>query len=414
MAVRLPLTLGDHGPDGPPASRTTVSAVPVTATFVPPSISLVPLAETSVHLRIHNDEPVPQLIQLTPSGDLAEQLKLSVTSVALEAGEIFDVPVVIDGTTALPPGNHSPTVEVVARSGDVTAVAAVEVPEHAAHTATLRPERSSGSSAGRHVVDIVNSGNVAVIVDLVPELPEARVAMDLTSPVTVAAGEQRAIACRLSPAERFWTGPDREYPFTLRTSGTDGRTYELGGTYVQRSRVPAWLGPAAAGAAAALLISAIVWFAVLRPWVHDTVDDAIEADRAALQERIAELDAAAAEARELPLGAPTDLRLEVSAGSGATGADMQEIDAGMRLSVTDVVFQNATGAVGTVSLRRDGDVLLQSELANFRDLDLHFVAPFTFDERSEISLEVDCRTPGPGESDCLVGATIVGFIDEID
>jgi hypothetical protein len=84
------------------------------------------------------------------------------------------------------------------------------------------------------------------------------------------------------------------------------------------------------------------------------------------------------------------------------------------VSITDVVFQNPTGAVGTVSLRRGDDVILQSELANFRDFDLHFVAPFQFGDDVEIVLDVDCRTPGSGASTCPVAASLVGFVDEVD
>ena len=65
-----------------------------------------------------------------------------------------------------------------------------------------------------------------------------------------------------------------------------------------------------------------------------------------------------------------------------------------------------------MTLLRDDDVLLQSELANFRDLPLNFVAPFTFEEASMITLRVDCRTPAPGGTECPVGASILGFIDE--
>ncbi len=108
---------------------------------------------------------------------------------------------------------------------------------------------------------------------------------------------------------------------------------------------------------------------------------------------------------------PTDLRLSVAPAGGNSETDSQTIAAGETLSVTDVVFQNPTGAVGTVSMLRDGEVLLQSELANFRDYDLHLVAPYVFEARSEISLEVDCRTPGPGLSDCPVGLAVLGFVD---
>ena len=111
---------------------------------------------------------------------------------------------------------------------------------------------------------------------------------------------------------------------------------------------------------------------------------------------------------------PSDLRLSVAPAGGNSETDSQTIGSGEQLSVTDVVFQNPSGAVGTVSLLRDGEVLLQSELANFRDYDLHLVAPYVFGASSEISLEVDCRTPGPGVTDCPVGASILGFVDETD
>ena len=87
---------------------------------------------------------------------------------------------------------------------------------------------------------------------------------------------------------------------------------------------------------------------------------------------------------------------------------------GTIVSITDVVFQNPTGAVGTVSLQRGDDVLLQSELADFTDFDLHFVAPYQFDDDTEIVLNVECRTPGAGESTCPVAASLVGFVDEVD
>ena len=55
---------------------------------------------------------------------------------------------------------------------------------------------------------------------------------------------------------------------------------------------------------------------------------------------------------------------------------------------------------------------LQSELANFRDFDRHFVAPFQFASDDDIVLSVECRTPGAGQSVCPVAVSVVGFIDE--
>ena len=81
-------------------------------------------------------------------------------------------------------------------------------------------------------------------------------------------------------------------------------------------------------------------------------------------------------------------------------------------SITDIVFQNRTGAVGLMSLRRDGEILLESEMANFRDLDLHFVAPLQFEGGSTIEMRVDCTAAGPTFTECDVAATVVGFVDQ--
>ena len=221
----------------------------------------------------------------------------------------------------------------------------------------------------------------------------------------------------VTPTHRYWGGPTLDHGFVLHTASTDGRIDQLAGTYQQRPRVPNWLGPAAAGALIALLVGTIAWFTLLRPWVQDTADeaatDAIELDRAALRERIDELEAAAAEAKELPLGSPLDIRLDVDPAGGNVEEASATVDPGTVVSITDVVFQNPTGAVGTISLRRDDEVLLQSELANFRDFDLHFVAPYVFDG-DEIVFEVECRTPGTGQSSCPIGVSLVGFVDETD
>jgi hypothetical protein len=78
-----------------------------------------------------------------------------------------------------------------------------------------------------------------------------------------------------------------------------------------------------------------------------------------------------------------------------------------------VIFQNPTGAIGRLELLRDGEVLLDQEMANFRDLDFHLVAPFRVDSQSTIALRVTCETPGPGTDECEAAATIAGFVDQL-
>jgi hypothetical protein len=428
----------------------------VTAKFVSEHIEVLPNVPTAATLRLYNGDDAPREVSLSSTADLGDHLRLEPTAARLEPNQIADVTVTIEIPSSVESGTYQIAVEADINTADATvgndgqstapvgnldrpdgadgtvrppgttaviapqvvvATATVQVVAHCDFAITLQPSRSRGSGARTHVVRLVNTGNLPVTAELAPACESDLIEIESTQTIlTAAPGVTAEATLRVVPTTRYWSGPTADHEFTVHVSSTDGRTDELSGIYQQRPRVPNWLGPAAAGAFAALLIGAIVWFAFLRPWVNDTAEqaaaDAIENDRAALRDRIAELEAAAAEAKELPLGTPTDLRLEVAPTGANTAEVSSEIEPGTVVSITDVVFQNPTGAVGTVTLRRDGDTLLSSELANFRDFDLHFVAPFVFDDGSEIVLEVECRTPGAGLSDCPVAASLVGFVDE--
>jgi hypothetical protein len=414
----------------------------VTAKFVSEHIEVLPNVPTSATVRLYNGDDVAREVALSSSADLGDHLRLEPTSVRLEPNEIADATVTIEIPSSVESGTYQIAVEADigladTATGDgpgspasatpsaataviapqvVVATATVVVAAHGDFAATLQPSRSRGSGAQRHVVRVVNTGNLLLTAELSVDHDDG-VAAELTpSTLSVAPGVTAETTMSVVPATTYWSGPKTDHPFTVHVSSDDGRTDELPGVYQQRPRVPNWLGPAAAGAAAALVIAAIVWFAFLRPWVEDTADEAaaeaIEDDRAALRERITELEAAAAEAEELPLGTPADFRLETAPTGGNSDETSVAVEPGTVVSITDVVFQNPTGAVGTVSLRRGNDTILQSELANFRDFDLHFVAPYVFDDGTEIVLHVECRTPGAGTSDCPVAASLVGFVDE--
>lgn len=394
----------------------------VTADFVNDRIDALPNVAASLTLRLHQNDDDAREVSLALSGDLAGHARLDRSTAMLETNQIVDVPVTVFVPPTIAAGTHTLTAEARVTNGAaephvVLATATIEVAAHSDHTVALQPVQSKGSKSGRHLIRAANTGNVATVMRLAVENLDEGVTVEIEqTELTIPPGAARETTLRVTPPTTYWNGPTRSHGFVVQVATDDGHTDELVGTYQQRPRVPNWLGPAAAGAFAALLVSAIVWFAFLRPWVQDTADqaaaDAIEEDRAALRERIDELEAAAAEAEELPLGTPTDLRLDVDPAGGNVAAASFTVEPGTVLSITDVVLQNPTGAVGTVSLRRGDEVILRSELANFRDFDLHFVAPYTFDGQTEIVLEVDCRTPGAGATTCPVGASLVGFVDE--
>ncbi len=402
----------------------------VTASFAPEQIDLLPNVTATSTLRLYSDEPDTRTVALSVSGEFSEHARLESTTVTIETNQIVDVVVTLFAPSTVAAGSYTLTAEVTPAALDTdepvdepagtlaVAVATVEIAAHSDYAIALQPARSRGSRRGQHVVRVANSGNVAVMIDVAADTAMTDVGVEVgQTSLAVAPGVAGDLPVRIIPATTYWSGPKLDHDFTLRATSADGRSDELAGTFQQRPRVPNWVGPAAAGAVAALVIGAIAWFAVLRPWVQDTADDAaaeaIEQDRIALQQRIDELDAAAAEAEELPLGEPFDVRLEVAPSAGNTAQDSAAVAVGTVVSITDVVFQNPTGAVGTVSLLRGDEVLLQSELANFRDFDLHFVAPYQFGDDADIVLDVECRTPGSGADTCPVAASLVGFVDEL-
>ncbi len=396
----------------------------VTAKFVTDRIDALPNVAAALTLRLYNDDATTRDVTLAAAGDLHDHARLDRTSASARdqpdrRRSRHRVPAIRGG------GRHTHahrrgTGRTATRSDRpaptpvraVTATATIELAVHSDYTIALQPTRSRGSSSGRHSIRLANTGNVAVTVELSTD--------DIDDSTSPSSSPRRCSPCpqvlrtRPRSASRrrttYWSGPSHDHHFAIDVTSADGRSEQLDGVYRQRPRVPNWLGPAAAGALAALIIGAIAWFAFLRPWVEETSDqaaaDAIEQDRAALRERIDELEAAAAEAEELPLGTPTDIRLDVDPAGGNGEQAVETLEPGTILSITDVVLQNPTGAVGTVSWLRGDEVILQSELANFRDFDLHFVAPYQFAAGDEIVLEVDCRTPGAGQSTCPIGASL--------
>lgn len=392
----------------------------VTASFQPDRITAAPGETAALSLHLQNNTDTERMITLRAGGGLAAQTVLQTETIYLDPNEHFEVPVIVDANSSLIAGPHSCVIEILDDKESSSAAATVEINSTEAWSARLEPQRSKSASAGRHKVAIENAGNVPVMVELFSTAaPE--VATELAAPaVNIDPGKTAKVEFRVDPHSKFWNGPPVEYPFSLTVSGSDGERSELDGIFEQGPRLRPWLLPAAVGMLAALLLGLLGWYTLLQPAVLDTArEDAAILDalqQAELDDQVTAIEAAAAEASQLPLGRPTDLRLSVSAAPSTTSTEEFDFDAsgvGRILSISDVIFQNPTGAVGRLQLLRDSEVLLDQEMANFRDLDFHFVAPLQIDSGSSISLRVTCATPGPGTNACEVAATVIGFVDDV-
>ena len=391
----------------------------VTAMFSPDRISASPGDTAALTLQLQNLTDVERTVTLRAGGGLADQTVLQTETIYLDPDETFEVPVIIDASTSLRAGMHTCVIEVDDDGEVHHASATIEIHETSGFAARLEPPESRSASAGRHKVAIENAGNVPLMVELDVTTSEDVVAELAAPAINIDPGTTAKIELRIAPRLRFWNGSNLEHPFSVGVTGSNGESATLDGTFHQGPRVRPWFLPALVGMAGALLLGALAWQFVLKPQVEDIArEEAAELDdvqSSAIQEQVDAMEQAAAEAAELPLGEPVDLRLEVSAGPAAsqtTSFLFDESGNGRILSITDIILQNPTGAVGTVELLRDDQVLQASNMANFRDLDFHLVAPYRVDSRSEISLRVACETPGPGTDSCNVAATILGFVDD--
>jgi len=392
----------------------------ITTSLTPGTTTSMPGTAVPFVLQVHNPDATAQVVSVTASGVLAEFTALDPPSVTLEPDASAEIGMVITLPAWLPPGPHASEIAVsVGDLGVATAEFSVDVATVVGYVAGIAPETSASPSKGRHRVTVENRGNVPVDVSVTAESDDETITIepDVTA-LSVAAGASSFVDVFVVPVEKFWNGPPVDHALVVTAVGGDEQIDRFACTYQQRPLLRPWWGPALAGAATALVIGAIAWFTLLAPWIESTADDAAEdanaADRSALNAKIDELDAAAAEANELPLGDPADLRLSVEADAGSTESDSLRVGTSVVWSITDIIFQNPAGAAGQVALMRDGEVLMESELANFRDLDFHLVAPLVFEGGSTIEVEVTCDAPGPGDDSCSIGTTLAGFTDESD
>lgn len=89
------------------------------------------------------------------------------------------------------------------------------------------------------------------------------------------------------------------------------------------------------------------------------------------------------------------------------------LDAKHLVSVTDLLLQNPNGDSGLLTLSRGKDIFYEARLENFRDLDLHLVAPIVVNKGEAFGLKVSCTNPdpaGPAKAQaCTPAVTVQGF-----
>jgi len=274
--------------------------------------------------------------------------------------------------------------------------------------AELIPRTAKGSSRARAQLALDNRGNVRINARLTAADPDRKLNFAISPPALIAEpGTASFASIRLTPRQRFLTGPPKATPYKLLVHQDGLPTITVDGSMLQEGLLPGWLVPALIGLVALAIVATLFWFVLLKPSIQSAATAAVAPQASAAQSAAAVAKSAATNTG----GA----KAPATGGGGAAGANPFGGDAwadrlvgtnaitvpsGGGLSVTDLVFENPNGNSGSLQLMRfnaaknQNQVLLSLRLENFRDLDFHFVTPLTFKENDKLELVCTPQTEG--------------------
>jgi type II secretory pathway pseudopilin PulG len=327
-------------------------------------------------------------------------------------------------------------------AGSVVEEGTVDVLPFTDVTGEMVPAKVETASKANFEVAVDNRGNHPVAVGLRPFDPEDDLEFRLErTELELGQGTAAFVRLRVKPRRRFLRGQPQRHPFRVLVAADGLEPFPVEGTLVQRQLLPKWLLPLLAALLVLALAIVVLWFTVLKPAVNSAAREAAVAQNQEIIQAAQQAGGAAGEAKKdadqakqnsekamqaagldpaNPAGGPTNQVKPVS-GAAATGdpidfrvaadtaivADPKKFaefpytmtDPQKTLVITDLVFQNPRGDTGTVRLLRSAangqkSVLLEVGLANFRDLDHHWLQAWRFLPGEKIVLAVSCQNPG--------------------
>jgi hypothetical protein len=312
--------------------------------------------------------------------------------------------------------------------------------------AELVPRTSHARRRGRHRLIVENRGNadadLAVSAADQDNALEFRFRPDLLS---VEAGSAVITRLRADPRRRFLKGPNKSLPFQAYVAGADSQAVTVDGAVLQRQIMPEWLLPLLAIAAAAAAALIALWFLVFKPQVQSAAVEAVNAQTRSLASVAAKASRAAANADQAAVNANaaagsseattartksgTSASASASAAAAAAAAPVPapistlmpsevapgqsvtipyKLNSDQTLDVSDVLLENPAGNNGTMDIQSGTSPLFEFALADFRDLDYHFVQPLVFTSSRPLEIMVSCASGGSAK--CTPALSFSGTI----
>ena len=402
------------------------------------SLSVTPGSEASLELRVRNTGHVVDVLTVEVVGEAAPWATVVPDRVSLFPSA--DATMVVTFRPPMSASGPSGPVPFGLRvrsqedaEGSVVEEGVLEVAPFLVVGAELVPRTSTGRRGGVAQLAVDNRGTRPVTVEVAGSDVGGELQIVCDPPtVTVEPDSAAFVKVRLRAVRPFRKGPAQTRMFEVVVSEGSSPVAVAAGMFVQEQTIPRWVRRAVLWTLVGLLALLAFWLLLGKPAVESAAKEAAREE--VTPPTIAAIGGGASGAGSgggagggaagAGAGAEEDASggADVSAGAAGaaggasttidgrlflTGAGVStyEVPAGATLQVTDIVLQNPGGDAGSLQIRRNGTALLVVELANFRDLDYHFVAPIVFTAGQKLELAADC-TAGA----CTPGAYFAGYL----
>jgi hypothetical protein len=396
------------------------------ATLDPILIEVAPGGEAIGRLLLRNGSDIVEEYDLTVLGEAAAWTVLDPPTVRLYPGAEAAVAVAFRP----PRSAHIPAVGITYAvhavpserpQDEATAEGVVQVLPFAETTAEINPRTSRGVLGAGHEVAVDNRGNAPISATLAGTDPDGQLRIRIRpSDMTVPPGEAAFAGVQVRTRRVLWRGQPRNRPFRLVVSPDGERDIVLDAATLQTPVVSKAAARVLAALAVLVLLAVAGWFLLLKPAVRSAAKDAVEARMPAGQlgpggetsrngggpasgaspsEGGGNGPATSSSSAPVPLvpvpGSPVAVHVQAGAGAGGANTGNYVVPAGTTLVLTDIVLQNPQGDTGRIDVVVDNVSILTLALANFRDLDYHFVSPIEVPAGKTVGIRISCQAPGP-------------------
>ncbi|GGP52535.1 hypothetical protein GCM10010231_24480 [Streptomyces sindenensis] len=418
------------------------------AELASPTVTVSPGGTATTTLTVRNDGDIVEAYSLAVVGDCAAWTTVEPARVSLYPGTSETVTL-----TFAPPRSHE------VRAGETPLAVrvlpaerpeSVVVPESTVTVepfhelrAELEPRRRRGWLGARFRTAVQNRGNTPVDVALTGRQDGEDLRLAFTpDKKRLEPGESAEVALKVRARKLIWFGEPVTWPFevlaaeggeadaeagTAAEAGQPGEAEPLPGEFAQIPVLPKWL----LIVLAALLALLLAWFALVRPAVRSTAEQAGTKAAQEETERGKEQGSAPPGGAENPAGGQgrgtgpdgtgpggagsgpdspgggggtggsgggggeqASRTIDVQTRAGATGEGTYKVPAGKVFRVTDVVVANFQGDEGLVTISFGENKITTIALETFRNQDYHWVTPIQVPENAAVTASVTCAKPG--------------------